>query len=112
MAIMVMKQYLASGQVHTDKDEVIDGSQVRQTQEVINQHVSCLLKIFQCVEGNRQQDRHRQTRINHSGNASVLTLLLKDHKVLVEGQPPATRPVGGPGINLHLSDLVADNSIC
>ena len=71
----------------------------------MNATCSKFLKIFRVGENSDQLERHRTNYVNKSANLSAMKLLLKDHKGL---EKISTRRTNGPGINIHLSNLLAD----
>ena len=52
-----------------------------------------------------QVDRHRANMINHSVNPSAMKILHKDHK---KGGKVQVRRLNGPGMNIHLSNFLAE----
>ena len=69
-----------------------------------------LLKITEMGKDWRHEDRFRESNIKHSGFVAYLSLLLKDHKKVKEGQPFPTRPVvaANEGIGASLSNILSE----
>ena len=63
------------------------------------------MKVFRVGEAKGQTDRHRGNSITHSTNPSNMRLLHKDHKG--PGVIKMHR-LNGPGMNLGLSNFLAD----
>ena len=109
LAIMSVETYLEAGSAHTDKDQEVTLDDAKEIEKEVNGHTAMLMKIFRYGADWRHEERHRETKVNQSCSVSSMSLLVKDHKVWdpTEG-PPKTRPVCGPGFNVHFSDIVSE----
>ena len=63
------------------------------------------IKIFRMGENQGQTERHRSNHITHSANPSRMKLLHKDHK---EPGSVKMRRLNGPGMNVAISNLIAE----
>ena len=63
------------------------------------------VKIFRVGEGKEHTERHRANYITHSANPATMKLLHKDHKGLGSCK---MRRINGPGMNVGISNLLAD----
>ena len=103
--VFSMEEYLKAGEVHTKNDKKVDEKELREIQKTVNATCSLFLKIFKVGESSEHVERHRTNYINQSANPSGMKLLLKDHKGL---EKIHTRRLNGPGMNIHISNLLSD----
>ena len=110
-AILTLKQYLESGNVHTEKDEKISWNKIRYLQGQVNSHVWWISKII----GNASKTNFKKMQKNIqpvSMEVPEMVLLFKDHKGWRQdsNKPVPSRPVvsGNKGINSHLSEILSE----
>ena len=79
-------------------------------QRRLNGHMSMIQKGFCIGEDWGQEDRIRETTINHSNAVPPMYIMVKDHKVVAEGKLPKTRPVVSNcrGMGVHISNTISD----
>ena len=72
--------------------------------------MSMFLKMFEVGSNWAHQDRFRESTLHKSQEVPLMTLLLKDHKVVEPGALPKTRPVvaANRGLNVPLSDVISE----
>ena len=112
VAVVTSEMYDEMGDVHVDKDKVVDWKKVEEIKEVVNGHLKALNRVFRTGENHGEKAMRRAWRAKEA-KATILPLLhllVKDHKEVGEGQNPKTRPVCGAatGINGELSEWIAD----
>ena len=109
-AIVTPEAYEAMGRVHTDKDWEVGPEVVADTQEILNGHVSMLLKGFGVGQNWNQTDWIRESTICHDRNVPPMYIMIKDHKVILVGKWPSTRSVisNNKGLGVHLANVVSD----
>ena len=109
--VIKSEQYLASGQKHTKKDLKISYDQVKTIQKIVNDHSSCLQKIFGIGASWGHEDRLSNSMTDRGEVVAPLYLLVKDHKGWSpeDGTPPPSRPVcsGNRGFSRHISELLS-----
>ena len=105
-----LDKYLEMGQVHTSKDREIDEEDVKRRENVLNGHVSMLLKMSRMGESWNHEERMRESNIKHSMYTSPMYLLVKDHKLVEKGGEIPTRPVvsANEGIGTSLSTILSE----
>ena len=110
LAVITLEDYLKMGEVHTANDTEVTEMKARELERRINGHTSMWIKMSNMGENHRHTERIRETCINHSCAISSLYLLLKDHKIVVPGDLPATRPVcsGCTGFDVHFSNILSE----
>ena len=110
LVVVTIEKYLEMGEVHVGKDIEIGEAELREREQFLNGHVSMLLKISNMGEDWGHQARHRESCIKHSAYASPMSLLIKDHKKVEEGDLPQTRPVvsGCEGLGVSISNIVSE----
>ena len=104
-SVMPQQTYLEAGDKHVVEDDEISEEELEKIQKRINAAVSMFIKIFKMGEASKQVERHRGNLINHSSNPSAMKITHKDHK---KGEEVHMRRINGPGLNLPLSNLLAD----
>ena len=113
LAIMPMWIYEEMGKVHTNKDREIDDHEVAKIQRDLNKHARLLLKIFGVGEGHGERNVNRMTSAftSKAEDVPLLSLLVKDHKVVKEGALPSTRPVIGISATMiaRMSKLLSES---
>ena len=111
-AVMTMADYEYAGSKHVRKDQEVNLPFVKQNQDILNGHCSMWLKIFLVGRNWGHEDRHRETKLNHSLCVSPLYLLFKDHKGWSFGMPgePPSRPIASTTTsqNTHLSEMISE----
>ena len=78
-AVLTLKQYLESGNMHTEKDEKISWSKIKYLQGQVNSHVWWISKII----GNASKTNFKRMQKNIqpvSMEVPEMVLLFKDHK--------------------------------
>ena len=103
--VFSMEEYIKAGEVHTKNDKKVDEKELKEIQKTLNATCSMFLMIFKVGENSDHVERHRTDHINQSANPSAMRLLLKDHKGL---EKIHTRRLNGPGLNIHISNLLSD----
>merc|ERR1711888_260046 len=103
----VMRQdvYLEAGDEHVKNDKILTEKELRGVERRLNAGCSMFIKMFRVGENSNQIERHRSNSITHSANPSNMKLYHKDHK------PPGKvcmRRTNGPGLNLPLSNFLAE----
>ena len=88
----------------------LDWRKIHEIQALTNGHTSSWTKILGVGEFWNHTSRIRETTINKGDNVAPLYILLKDHKPVVEGEVPKTRPVcsSQQGLNFHLQNILND----
>ena len=104
-SIIKMEEYLAAGDKHVEADKELDEKELRAVQRKLNAACSMFVKVFKVGENTGQVDRHRGNVINHYVNPSAMKLTHKDHKMTGKVE---TRRLNGPGMNVNLSNFVAE----
>ena len=102
---MTTEDYLKASYEHVKEDEEVTEKGLRSVQRNLNAACSLFIKIFKVGESADQVDRHRANVINHSVNPSAMKILHKDHK---KGGKVQVRRLNGPGMNIHLSNFLAE----
>ena len=97
LVIMPMEMYVKMGEVHTAKDREILEEEVTRIQQDLNKHARWILKIFGVGEGHGSNNVNRITSAftTLAEDVPILSLLVKDHKEVKEGDVMVTRPVIG-----------------
>ena len=110
LAAATPEAYLEMGQEHVSKDREIDEEEIKERENHLNGHVSMLLKVTNMGGNWKHEKRFRESNIKHSGYAAVLSLLLKDHKKVPEGEVFKTRPVvaANEGIGTSISNILSE----
>ena len=56
------------------------------------------------------KERYRETMLNKTASVPSLSILVKDHKQVGQGELPKSRPVcsSGESMNLHLNNIVSE----
>ena len=98
------------GSVHTCKDTKISEDDVKKKEGVVNGYTSMFLKMSRMGESWNHEDRMRESNIKHSMYVSPMSLLVKDHKKVKEGEAVPTRPVvsANEGIGTSLSTILSE----
>ena len=100
------------GKAHTSKDREIDMFEVARIQQELNKHARLILKIFGVGDqhGEKNIDRITSAFTTNAEDVPLLSLLVKDHKEVKEGDLPSTRPVIGISATMiaRMSRLMAD----
>ena len=96
-AIMPLETYTKMGSVHTANDRKASEEDLNEIQREVNHHVRMLLKVFNvgAIHGDNNEDRCRSGFTSSAACPPVLSLMVKDHKKIQEGQPVPSRPVVG-----------------
>ena len=94
-AVMPLDVYKEMGEVHTLCDKIISETQLSTLQRELNNHVKMFTKIFSigATHGEKNIERIRSGFTTGASAMPVLWLMPKDHKVVKEGVPMASRPV-------------------
>ena len=110
LAVVSMEVYLEMGEAHLKGDREVDQKEVTSIQAGTNGHVASWIKIMGVGECWDHTSRVRETTINKGDNVAPLYVLLKDHKPVVQGELPKTRPVcsSQQGLNYHLQNILSD----
>ena len=108
--VIKSEQYLASGQKHTKKDLKISYDQVKTIQKIVNDHSSCLQKIFGIGASWGHEDRLSNSMTDRGEVVAPLYLLVKDHKGWSpeDGTPPPPHDQSA----VATEDLVAISVSC
>ena len=98
------------GEVHVGDDKVISESEASKIQTTLNQHTAAWLKITNVGEKWKHARRYRETTINKTASIPPLSLLIKDHKPVKQGELPKTRPViaSQASMNIHMNNLLSE----
>ena len=112
LVVMPLKMYEEMGKVHTNKDREIHEYEVKRIQQELNKHARLILKIFGVGDqhGGRNVDRITSAFTTNAEDVPLLSLLVKDHKEVKEGDLPSTRPVIGISATMvaRMSKLMAE----
>ena len=108
-AVMLVKQYLETGAVHTHKDKEMDWAKVKYLKNQVNSHVWWLSKILGYGK-NTDQPRMLKNIQDHGQEVPEMVLLVKDHKSWKKDAPIPMRPVvsGNKCINTYLPELLSE----
>ena len=101
---------LAMGAAHIGEDPLLKAGEAESTQILINELTSAWGKILGIGEAWKHSRRFTETTINSTANVPSLSILVKDHKSVGEGELPKSRPVcsSGESMELHLQNLISE----
>ena len=87
LVVMPLEMYEEMGKVHTNKDREIDEYEVSRIQKDLNKHARLILKIFGVGDqhGGKNVDRITSAFTTNAEDVPLLSLLVKDHKEVKEG---------------------------
>ena len=96
---------MEAGDKHVPKDEEITEKEMKAAQRKLNATTSMFVKIFKMGENQDQTHRHRGNVMSQAANPAAMKLMHKDHK---RGEEVHMRRYNGPGMNVHMSNLLAE----
>ena len=83
-AVTTLENYIEMGQKHIRNDREVSYEEITEREKILNGHSSMWIKMWGVCEAHDQVDRVRGSRITHSRNVAKMTLLLKDHKLVLD----------------------------
>ena len=108
--ICMPKAYLEMGSIHTASDKKISEKDAELIQSRLNSHCIQLCKCFNIGGSWDHNSRIIDTVTSESCEIPPVSLLGKEHKLIVPGKWHSTRPVisGCKSMGVHLTNINAD----
>ena len=103
--VMSQQDYLEAGDLHTANDREISEEELWSILRKLNASNAMFIKNFKVGEAQDHIERHRSNSVCYTANPSNMKLYHKDHK---GPGSLATRRINGPGMNVPLSNYIAE----
>ena len=100
------------GEPHVKMDKILKPGESEQMQKAMNQHISAWVKMTDLGGGDwNYTKRFRETTIKKTANIPLLSLLVKEHKPVKEGEVPKVRLVvaSQASMNLQFEKFIVRN---
>ena len=116
LGVLSEDEWMASMKVHTDQDPVVTMEEVNNVEKQLVGHSFQLARALRMGAAHGQEDKVRDNLRSEHVAIPSLYALIKDHKVMLEGEPIKSRPVCGAleSPNGQLSNILSEviNVIC